>query len=188
LNKDKTPSNFKNSVSYQPKKDRSYNFIVFMVVMFFLGFGWCVNYYPKTLISFSTMSKFLFFFAVIGLLIPLRYYAKWIFFTKYEVILINILGLAPFLTGFLLLLNYNFTSTKFKHYYSVHRTYVDNKEQLQVTGLKLEKNILSQNYKIIDIAYFSESDFEKYRFNEIMIYNGFLGLKVIKENIQELEN
>lgn len=175
-------------MSYQPKKDRSYNFIVLMAAMFFLGFGWCVNYYPETLIPFSTMSKILLFFAVIGLLVPLRYYAKWISFSKYEVILFNILGLAPFLTGLLLLLNYNFTSTKFKHYYSIHRTNIETKEQLQITGLILEKNIFSQNYKVIDITYFPESDFEKYRFHEIIIYNGLLGLKVIKENIQELEN
>ena len=90
--------------NYKPKKDKSYNYIVFAVLCFFVGFGLSIAFYSYVLIDIVTLSKFIAAFAVIGFLIPLKLYRKWFDFIKYEMIIFNIIGIAPILTGLFLII------------------------------------------------------------------------------------
>lgn len=91
---------------YAPQKDRSLTFITFSVLSFFVGFGMVIGFYGYTFISFFALSQFIVAFAVLGFLIPLKYYQKWFHFIKYEMIVFNILGVAPLLSGLFLCLNF----------------------------------------------------------------------------------
>lgn len=178
-----TPSTHRTTPVYKTKKDKSYNTIYIMIVMFFLGFGWCVAFYPNTIITFISLTKFLFFFGVVGFLIPLKYYARWFHFSKYEVILLNIMGFAPFLTGLMLLINYSITTNHFNHYYSAQIYYENAAEQLDVVGFEIERNFFSGKYKATGINYPTENDFTNRKFIETTIYDGLFGIQVMKNEI-----
>lgn len=95
---------------YTPKKDKSRRFITIAIFAFFIGAGLIMFFFPITFISLFSITKFIVLFAVIGFLIPLKYYAKYLHFIKYEAIIFNILGMGPFLTGLFLTLNFLFNS------------------------------------------------------------------------------
>ncbi|MCB9359894.1 MAG: hypothetical protein H6587_03135 [Flavobacteriales bacterium] len=95
---------------YTPKKDKSLRFITLAIFAFFIGTGLIIGFFPITFISLFSVTKFIVLFAVIGFLIPLRYYAKHLHFIKYEAIIFNTLGMGPFLTGLFLCLNFLFSS------------------------------------------------------------------------------
>lgn len=183
-----TPSKQRNTPTYKTKMDKSYNSIVVMVVMFFVGFGWCVSYYPYTLISIFSFSKFLVFFGVVGFLIPLKYYAQWFHFAKYETILLNIMGFAPFFTGLMLFLNFSVSTNHFKHYYSAQIYYGNNAEQLDVVGFDVEKNFFSGKYKVTKINFPTEHEFANRNLVETTIFEGILGFQVVKDELKAYYN
>ena len=105
--------------AYAPAKDRSSKFIALSVVSFFIGFGLIIALYSYTFISLFTLTKFIVAFAVIGFFIPLKLYQKWFHFIKYEMIVFNILGVAPFLSGLFLALNFLFSSNPQQHDFKI---------------------------------------------------------------------
>jgi hypothetical protein len=96
--------------NYSPKKDKSRRFITLAIFAFFIGAGLIMSFFPITFISLFSVTKFIVLFAVIGFLVPLKYYAKYLHFIKYEAIIFNVLGMGPFLTGLFLCLNFLFSS------------------------------------------------------------------------------
>lgn len=158
-------------------------FITIVIIGFFIGSIWCVAYYPYTLINFYDFSKIFVFLAVIGFLFPLRLYTKWFHFTKYEAFMFNLMGVAPFVCGSLLLLNYYFYTTTFTHYYFIEENVVE--EQLTITalGIEAERNPITGKYKIIALTYPDEIDFSHYYFYEIDVRNGILGFKTVNTDL-----
>ena len=168
---------------YQPKKDKSMTIITIVIAGFFIGSMWCVAYYPYTLINFYDFSKIFVFLAVIGFLLPLRLYTKWFHFTKYEAFIFNLMGVAPFVCGSLLLLNYYFYTTTFTHYYFIKEYFVEEQRTISTLGIEAERNLITGKYKIIGLTYPDENDFLQYNFYEIEIREGIFGFKTVSRDI-----
>jgi len=165
---------------YKPKKDKSYNFIVIAVLCFFIGFGLTIAFYSYILIDITTLSKFIAAFAVVGFLIPLKLYRKWFHFIKYEMIIFNIIGVAPFLTGLFLCLNFMFVSDEFSHDYKIIDIFVDGKQGQQTVGVILENNVFSGNDKIVKINRITPEIFNSSHYR-VTLAKGLFGFEVVKE-------
>ncbi|MDT8411616.1 MAG: hypothetical protein RQ875_04070 [Vicingaceae bacterium] len=168
---------------YQPKKDKSITVITIVIAGFFIGSIWCVAYYPYTLINFYDFSKVFTFLAVVGFLLPLRLYTKWFHFTKYEAFIFNLMGVAPFFCGSLLLFNYYFYTTTFTHFYFIKEYFVEEQRTFSTLGVEAERNLITGKYKIIGLTYPDENDFLQYNFYEIEVREGILGFKTVGDEI-----
>lgn len=168
---------------YQPKKDKSMTVITIVIAGFFIGSMWCVAYYPYTLINFYDFSKVFVFLAVIGFFLPLRLYTKWFHFTKYEAFMFNLMGVAPFVCGSLLLLNYYFYTTTFTHFYFIEEYFIEKQRTISTLGIEAERNLITGKYKITALTYPDENDFLQYNFYEIEIREGILGFKTVNREL-----
>lgn len=177
INKTSTPQ----SESYKPKKDRSFKVIFISVICFFLGFGLSINFYSYTLIDILNLSKFFALSSVIGFLIPLKLYSKWLHLIKYEMIIFNIIGVAPFLTGLFLLLNFLFVSESYTNNYKIEKIYLEGEQDYRSIGVVLENNIFSKERKIVEITDTPPSDIFEYHFLKLTLSKGLFGYEVIKE-------
>ena len=128
---------------YKPKRDRSKIFSLITVICFFVGFGLCIGFYSVTLIDIYSFSKFIVAFAVMGFLIPLKFYRKWCHFIKYETIIFNVIGIEPIFSGLFLTLNFTFSSNPKTHQYKIEKIYFDGEEDYKSIGVILENNIFS---------------------------------------------
>ena len=167
---------------YKPTGDRSFKIILFSVIGFFVGFGLCVGYYSCTLISFFDLSKLMVFFAIIGFLLPLKYYRRWFHFVKYEMILFNIIGISPLLAGFFLLINFTFITDSYTHQYRIEKIYFEGEQNYKTMGVILENNFFSGERKIVELTNIPP-DISKKQFLKITISEGIFGFDVIKEKI-----
>lgn len=165
---------------YQPKKDKSYNYIVMAVLCFFIGFGLTIGFYSYILIDIITLSKFIAAFAVVGFLIPLRLYRKWFHFIKYEMIIFNVLGVAPILTGLFLCLNFLFVTDEFSHDYKIMDIFIDGKENHKTIGVVLENNVFSGNDKIVKINNITPDVLTSSHYR-VTLATGLFGYEVVKE-------
>lgn len=175
----KSPDKYQ--AQYHPKKDRSYTIIVLMILAFFIGLGLIVSYYDITLISIFSLSKFIVAFAVIGFLIPLKVYQKWFHFIKYEVIIFNIIGISPLLTGLFLLLNYSIASEPVTNKYRVEKIYIDGQPGYETVGVVLEKNFFSGEQKIVQIKDPNPKEMMTNRYLKVTIAQGLFGFEVVQE-------
>lgn len=169
--------------SYKPKKDRSFKILLFAVASFFIGFGLCIGYYSQTLIDIYNLSKFLIGFAVVGFFIPLKVYRKWLHIIKYEMIIFNIIGVAPLLTGIFLTINYTFSNNPSSHNYRIERLYFEGEENYKSIGVVLEKNFFSGERKIVELTNEEPSEVFNKKHLKVTISEGLFGFKVIKERV-----
>ncbi len=167
--------------NYLPKKDRSLRFLTIAVIAFFAGVMLCIVCYSVTLLNIYELSKILTISAVIGFLIPLKYYQKWFHFIKYEVIIFNILGMCPFLTGLFLLFNFTFSSNPYTHDYRVEKIYFEGEENYKSIGVILESNIFSQEPKIVKLNDRDSHTIFNKSFLRVTISKGLFGYEVIKD-------
>jgi hypothetical protein len=168
---------------YKKIKDHSFKFLTFSVVAFFVGFGLCVGYYSYTLINILELSKFMAIFAVVGFLIPLKLYQKWFHFIKYEMIIFNIIGIAPLFTGIFLFLNFTFSSNPFTHQYKIEKLYFEGEENYKSVGVVLEQNFFSKERKIVELTNPTPEDIFGKKFLKVTISKGLFGYEVIKEKL-----
>lgn len=166
--------------SYKPKKDKSYNYIVIAVLCFFIGFGLTIAFYSYILIDIITLTKFIAAFAVVGFLIPLKLYRKWFDFIKYEMIIFNILGVAPILTGLFLCLNFMSVTDEFSHDYKIMDIFIDGKENHRTIGVVLENNVFSGNDKIVQISSITPEVLNSSHYR-VTLAKGLFGFEVVKE-------
>ena len=171
----------KNIDNYKPKKDRSLRFLTFAVFSLFIGFGFCIGFYPYTLIDLYGFSKILAVFTVFGFLIPLKYYQKWFHFIKYETIIFNFIGTGPLLTGLFFLLNFTFSSNPFVHQYKIEKMYFEGDESYKSFGVILENNIFSGERKIVELSDISPYELMNKKYLKLTISKGLFGYDVIKE-------
>ena len=171
------------SDNYNPDKDRSFRVIFISIIGFFVGFGLCVGFYGSTLIDIFDLSKFIVGFAVIGFLIPLKFYTKWFHFIKYETIIFNIIGVAPLLTGLFLLLNFTFASDPFTHNYKIEKIYLEGEQDFRSIGVVLENNFFSGERKIVELTDLPPTNIFENKFLKVTISKGLFGFDVIKERI-----
>ena len=167
--------------NYHPKKDRSLTFLMFSVLGLFMGIGACIGFYSFTLIDIYTFSKFFVAFTVIGFLIPLKYYQKWLHFIKYEAIIFNVIGMGPFFSGLFLCLNFFLSSNPHTEKYKIEKIYIEGKGQSQALGIILEKNIFSGEPKITGLKDIHPKDFVGNSYLKLTIANGLFGFDVITE-------
>jgi cell division septal protein FtsQ len=168
---------------YNPKKDRSFKIILFSVLGFFVGSGLCVGYYHYTLIDIFNLSKFLVLFAVLGFLLPLKYYRRWFHFVKYEMIIFNVLGMGPFLTGLLLVLNFTFTTESYTHNYKIEKVYFEGDQEFQSMGVVLENNFFSGERKIVELTDIPPNEVVGKSFLKVTISKGLFGYEVIEDKM-----
>ena len=171
------------SDDYSPKRDRSFRAILISVLGFFLGFGLSVAYYSYTLIDIYDLSKFIVAAAIIGFFIPLKYYRKWFHFVKYEMIIFNILGIAPLFTGLFLVLNFMFSSNPSTHNYRIEKLYFEGDESYKSVGVVLEENFFSGERKIVEITDPDPAEILNKNFLKVTIADGLFGFKVVKEKV-----
>jgi hypothetical protein len=165
---------------YKTAKDKSYNYMVITILAFFIGLGLSIGFYSYTLISIIELSKFVAIFAVVGFLIPLKFYVKWFSFIKYEVVIFNIIGVAPFFTGLFLLLNLTFSSNAFTHDYKIENIFIEGESHQKSIGVILENNVFSGNKKIIQISHITPELLNSSHFR-ITLAKGLFGYDVIME-------
>ena len=166
---------------YKPKKDYSYHFLYAAVIALFLGIGMNLYFYSITLINLLQFSKILIGFTVIGFLIPLKLYQKWLHFIKYETIIFNIIGVGPFLTGLFLLTNFLFSTNTFTHQYRIDKIYRNGEDGYQSLGAILEDNIFSGEPKIVSLTDEEFISLHNKKYLLLTISNGAFGFKVINE-------
>lgn len=179
INKYTNPS----SDNYRSKLDRNYTVMTITVIGFFIGFGLCIGFYSYTLINIFELSKFMVLFGIVGFLIPLRFYNKWFHFIKYEMIIFNVMGVAPFLTGLFLFLNFTFVSNSYTHYYKIEKIYFEGESSFKSMGVVLENNFFSGERKIVELTDVSPNDLVEKKFLKLTISEGIFGYDVIKEKI-----
>jgi len=169
------------SPNYQPKKDRSAIFMTITVICFFVGFGLSVIFYSLTLISIFDFSKFIAAFAVAGFLILIQFYRKWLHFIKYEVILFNIMGVAPIFSGLFLVINFMFATNTRPHDFKIEKIYFEGDENSKVVGVVLENNEYAGERKIVELTDFNPAEFTGNPIFRVTLSDGFFGYQVINE-------
>ena len=181
LNQLNTEKNNPKGSNYKPKKDKSYNYIVISILSFFIGFGLSVAFYDYTLIDIINLSKFIAAFAVVGFLIPLKLYRKWFHFIKYEMVIFNLIGVAPLLTGLFLCLNLLFSSNEYSHDYKIENIYINGEESQRTVGVILENNVFSGNDKIVEISSITPDELLYSSHFRVTLAKGLFGFDVVKE-------
>tara|TARA_B100000809_G_C15137682_1_gene531440 strand:- start:1485 stop:2036 length:552 start_codon:yes stop_codon:yes gene_type:complete len=173
----------RNPENYSPKKDKSLLFITLAVLGLFVGVLLILGLYSITIISFYTITKLLVGFAILGFLIPLKYYHKWFHFIKYEMIIFNIIGIAPFLTGLLLLLNFTIPLNTTTTDYKIEKIYFDDSQSMVVV---LENKIFSEEQRIVESSNKSAIKINGKNALRLTLSKGLFGLDVV--NDRELVN
>lgn len=167
---------------YHPAKDRSHSTITLSVIAFFVGFGLILGFYSITIITLYTLLKLLFTLCAIGLLIPRKWYTKKLQLINYEVYIVNILGVGPFLTGLFLVLNFmlprNTSTTKHE---ITERLLEQTKEGKVTLYLTLKNNAYNNNPKIIEFDGKSVVDATNHNYLQITTKKGLFGFDVISE-------
>ncbi|MEM9022917.1 MAG: hypothetical protein AAGB22_04200 [Bacteroidota bacterium] len=91
----------------QFRKDRDWHWAyTLMLAGLFVGLFSLVFVGGRTLISPIFLSRVVAFSCVVGLLVPLRWYARWFDLGKLEAFLLNVLGFGPLLCSLLLWTNF----------------------------------------------------------------------------------
>jgi hypothetical protein len=174
------PSN-KERTKYKKKKDRSLLFLTLAVVGLFLGIGSCIGFYAYTLIDIYNLSKFFIAFTVAGFLIPLKYYQRWFHFIKYEVIIFNVIGVGPFLSGLFLCMNFFITSNAHTEKYRIAKIYSKGEGYNRTLGIILEKKLFSGEDKITELKEVRLEGFSGNSYLKLTLADGLFGYQVIQE-------
>ena len=162
------------------------NKIVFIAITLFLtGFFLIVILSEHTIIEKLTISKFVAFFSVIGLL-----FSKKVVFPKYKIgtteyFLLNFFGFGPFVTSLLLLINFSFTnettiSTHNIVHYELKETFSLNSPQFLID---LDDQFL-ENYEVFRMIQIGDMP-QRPQQVTYSISTGILGVKIL--NWQKLE-
>ena len=162
---------------YKPIKDNSKKVMTISVFAFFIGFGLIIVLYPYILINFFTLTKIIIGFTVVGFIIPLKFYRKWFQFIKYEMILFNILGVGPLLTGLFLTLNLVITTNAQTINYEIIGCKINGNS----VDLELQSEIQHINPKITSISDVDMAAFTFAKTIDITLADGLFGFKVIKD-------
>jgi energy-coupling factor transporter transmembrane protein EcfT len=162
---------------YQPVKDNSKKVMTISVFAFFIGFALIIVLYPYILINFFTLTKIFIGFTVIGFVIPLKFYRKWFQFIKYEMILFNILGAGPLLTGLFLSLNLLITTNAQTINYEIIGCKINGNS----VDLELRSEIQHINPKITSMNDVDMAEFTFAKTIDITLADGIFGFKVIKD-------
>ncbi|MGB0886608.1 MAG: hypothetical protein ACPGSL_00685 [Vicingaceae bacterium] len=166
----------KTTGKYQQKKDRSMLFLTLAVLGLFVGLLLIIGFYSVTLISFYTITKFLVGFGIVGFLIPLKLYQKWLNFIKYEMIIFNIIGVAPLFTGLMLLLNFTITTHTKTETYNLEKAYFDNG---RFVGIVLENNAYADEPRIVEFSDKTLIEIKRYQTLNIKLDEGIFGFDVV---------
>lgn len=86
-------------------KDWHWAYSVMLIGLFF-GLASLVIAGNKTLVSFGFISRVLAFCCCLGLLIPMRFYMKWLGLDRLEAVLFNVMGVGPIICSTLLWMNF----------------------------------------------------------------------------------
>ena len=164
---------------YQPIKDRSKKVMTISIFSFFIGFALILVLYPYILINFFTLTQIYIGFTVVGFLIPLKYYRKWFHFIKYEMILFNILGAGPFLSGLFLVINFFITTNPQTINYEIIGCKINGNS----VDLELRSEIQYINPKITSMSNVDMEGFASAKTIDITLADGIFGLKVIKDRV-----
>ena len=162
---------------YQPINDRSKRAITISIFGLFIGFGLIILMYPLTLINFLKLTQLFIGFSVVGFLIPLKWYQRWLHFIKYEMILFNLMGIGPFFTALFLVLNFLFSSNSQTINYEI----IGFEKSGNGIDLKLRSEIQEINPKI---TYMNEVNYEEFTFAktiDITLADGLFGFKIMKD-------
>lgn len=169
------------SDTYKVDKDRSFGPMLLAILFFFIGLATIITLYQVTLFSFFTLTKFMVGFMVAGFLIPLKLYSKWFHFIKYETIVFNVIGMAPFLTALFLSLNFFVVSEQKTEEFRIEKLYFDEDNKTTARGIILEGNAYSDEPKIVEIDPSESMDMYFNSHFRLTLANGLFGFQVIKE-------
>ncbi len=149
-----------------------------IVVLFMAGMVLGYLFGIKTLLSWWQISRFYALLAVLAYFIP-----KAILPTIYKrfaelKILLAVFGLAPFLTGLLLTINYGFADTPFTEHYKV--THAEYFVSDQIVEIELEKHTYQSFYELRRVPMPTQDIFTP---DSAIIYaaNGAFGIAVYKK-------
>lgn len=102
------------------RKDKDWHWTYSCTLFGIFGGVIALAFFGKyTLISFIELTKFLSFFCLVGLLIPMKIWEKYLGIKNVEVIMFNILGIGPIVVSALLILNFSFRQKEETKTYAV---------------------------------------------------------------------
>jgi len=164
------------SSNYRPEKDKSLLFISLAVLGLFVGALLILGLYSITIISFYTISKLLVGFAIAGFLIPLKYYNKWFHFIKYEMIIFNIIGVAPLFTALLFVLNFIIPLSTTTQDYKIEDIYFEAGEFM---GVVLENNAFANEDRIVGFSGKNPIGIKRHKTLRLTLSKGIFGFEVV---------
>lgn len=167
----------KTTEKYQQKKDKSMLFLTLAVLGLFVGLLLIIGFYSVTLISFYTVTKFLVGFGILGFLVPLKFYQKWLNFIKYEMIIFNVIGVAPLFSGLMLLLNFLAATDTKTETYNIEKAYFDSG---RFVGIVLENNAYADESRIVEFSDKNLIEIKRYKTLSITIDEGLFGFDIVK--------
>ena len=165
------------TVNYSPKKDNSLLFIILAILSLFIGLILIIEFYSITIISFYTITRFLVGFALFGFLIPLKYYQKWFQFIKYEMIIFNVIGVAPLFTAIFLLINFTIPLSTTTEDFKIEKFYFDNG---QFKGVILDNHLFSKEPRIVEFQNINPNSIKHKGILRLTLSKGLFGFEVVK--------
>ncbi len=167
----------KENTIHNLKKDNM-GWIHFLTIFaFFMGFFLLIQFGSVTVISFWGMSKIFAIFLAIGLLIPIKWYRKKWTMNIYEYFLVSLLGIAPFFSGLIFLINFSFS----------HTPHIESYEIEKISEGNLYSDIHLKNDTLSEYGILTSNDSREYQIIEnakkveYHLEYGALGMKVLME-------
>lgn len=162
--------------SYVPKKDKSRRYIAATIIAFFVGTAITMLLYPLTFITGFDLTKIILGFALLGFLVPVKFYSKAFDFVNYEVVILNLLGIGPFFTALFLTINFLITTETSVNTYEFN-SFVKNANDIELLIIENTPQ-LPQKAFICSPSILHEM---RGNFLEITIEKGLFGVEVIKD-------
>lgn len=167
--------------AYAPTKDRSLFLLKAAAIAFFIGGGLITVFYTVTLISLFQLSKLIALFSVVGFLIPTKVYRNTFHFLRYEIVLFNLLGITPILTGLFLTVNFVFGTPMSQHNIPITNFHLKGNTEYNSVTLVLDNNAFDDEDKILTFGSLKPSEITSNSSLLLKLGKGLFGYEVIFE-------
>lgn len=160
-----------------PKKDYMSLIVGWSIFIYFFSAIIVLSNYSYYVLRIINLFQFFCFFLAIAFLIPIRYYRKKLNMSYYEYILINLLGIAPFLLMLTLGINRAFKGEPYVETYEIVKTTSTNGSMTYIL-----ENAHYQEYehvRTIDLS--KDVIIEGNTFFSIYFTDGILGIKMVEQ-------
>ncbi len=148
-----------------------------MVAIYFISNLYIIEEFNHLDLSLLGLIKLIAFLIGFGLLIPIKFYRKWLTISIYEYLILNFITIAPLLCALIIFTNENFKSDIYYESYKIESSeWVKGK-----TIFYLENNQYEEKEYLRSIK--DNEEFEKFGTENfsIFFYDGLWGIRIIEK-------